>query len=87
MNPEGLNSPNFHGQIYATAVTKHLLLHTMEAGDRVRFEEMPPVGEKRKFANLRKSNGAMRVGSGKSRAKTGMDSIVSWTVGSDREVT
>ncbi|KAI5476728.1 DNA cross-link repair 1C protein [Pseudohyphozyma bogoriensis] len=50
----GLNSPDFEGEIYCTAVTKHILLHTMEAGDRVRVEELPHMksGNKRKFANL-----------------------------------
>ncbi|ORY88214.1 hypothetical protein BCR35DRAFT_312978 [Leucosporidium creatinivorum] len=51
---QGLDSPNFQGRIYTTAVTKHLLLNTMEAGERVRHEELPHARKVLKFANLRK---------------------------------
>ncbi|KPV71502.1 uncharacterized protein RHOBADRAFT_56545 [Rhodotorula graminis WP1] len=51
----GLNSPHFHGQIYATPITKQLVLDTIEAADRVRYEELGHrVGRRFKFANLRK---------------------------------
>ncbi|GAA6052948.1 hypothetical protein JCM3770_006749 [Rhodotorula araucariae] len=74
----GLNSPHFHGQIYATPVTKQLVLETMQAADRVRYEELGKrFGRKRKFANLCKiaprtngSRGARGGGRG-----AGMDRI------------
>ncbi|GAA5853553.1 hypothetical protein JCM9279_001312 [Rhodotorula babjevae] len=51
----GLNSPQFHGLIYATPITKQLVLDTVEAADRVRYDELGHrVGRRLKFANLRK---------------------------------
>ncbi|GAA5909665.1 hypothetical protein JCM8208_003841 [Rhodotorula glutinis] len=77
----GLNSPHFHGQIYATPITKQLVLDTIEAADRVRYEELGHrVGRRFKFANLRKvkprrtsavAGGAARP----SRQGTGIDRI------------
>ncbi|TNY22667.1 hypothetical protein DMC30DRAFT_445127 [Rhodotorula diobovata] len=65
----GLNSPHFHGQIYATPITKQLVLDTMEAADRVRFEELGSrIRRKRKFANLFKVKVAPRP-SGSSSAR------------------
>lgn len=66
----GLDSPNFQGAIYATAVTKHLLENTVETGERVRHEELPHARKKRKFANLRS-----RCLRGKGRSA--MDQVVS----------
>ncbi|BGP51194.1 hypothetical protein JCM10450v2_007123 [Rhodotorula kratochvilovae] len=74
----GLNSPHFHGQIYATPITKQLVLETMEAADRVRYEELGKrVGRKRKFANLckiapRTSGSSVARGGGRG---AGMDRI------------
>ena len=36
----GLDSPTFEGEIFCTPVTRHLVLNTMEAGERVRSTEI-----------------------------------------------
>ena len=81
----GLNSPSFEGEIYTTAVTKALLLGTMEAGDRVLHEEFPGNARKYKFANLKKVQRGNGAGSGRS----GGDRIVSceMRLGVARELT
>ncbi|GAA5887122.1 hypothetical protein JCM16303_007141 [Sporobolomyces ruberrimus] len=71
----GLDSPAFRGTIYMTPVTKVLVANTMEAAERVRWQEFGKdrVGRrKRKFENLFKVKpGSCAVG-GTSR---GMDQI------------
>lgn len=71
----GLNSPKWEGKLYTSAVTKHLLRHTMEAADRVLAEELPHIAKKRKFANLTRVDGRRRDRNG--RATTAMDRVVS----------
>ncbi|KAM0752271.1 hypothetical protein T439DRAFT_204649 [Meredithblackwellia eburnea MCA 4105] len=65
----GLDSPQFHGEIYCSAVTKHLVLNTIECGHRVNFIRDSRYGKKRKFANLRSKDGSARP----STSKTGQD--------------
>ncbi|BGP19562.1 hypothetical protein JCM10213_000162 [Rhodosporidiobolus nylandii] len=49
----GLHAKNFNGQIYATPMTKQLLLETMTASDRVHYEEVRGTSKTYKFANLK----------------------------------
>ncbi|SGY74718.1 BQ5605_C005g03378 [Microbotryum silenes-dioicae] len=50
----GLNSPDFGSTVYCTSATKEILRHTMEAGDRVRSEEIKQISKRYKYADLRK---------------------------------
>lgn len=69
----GLNSPTFAGKIFCTAVTKDILLNTVETRDRVVYAESDPRSRKRtrKFANLSK-----REGNGEKKGKRPQDRIV-----------
>ncbi|GAA6060175.1 hypothetical protein JCM10212_005176 [Sporobolomyces blumeae] len=79
----GLASPSFTGQIYTTRLTKHLVRHTTEAGERVRFDEFRDrvLKPKRKFENLfgtRRTKGSKDVGDAARRAGSlrGFDQII-----------
>ncbi|GAA5972955.1 hypothetical protein JCM11641_000337 [Rhodosporidiobolus odoratus] len=62
----GLDSPHFSGQIYATPLTKQLILETMTAADRVRYEELGShIRKNRKFANLTRCRSAISGGRGR----------------------
>ncbi|GAA5995349.1 uncharacterized protein JCM10292_005116 [Rhodotorula paludigena] len=66
----GLNSPQFQGRIYATAMTKQLVLGTIETADRVRYAELSGTIKRRyKFLNLRKA-GPRGKGSAGDRIQT-----------------
>ncbi|GAA6043928.1 hypothetical protein JCM8097_000903 [Rhodosporidiobolus ruineniae] len=67
----GLDSPHFAGLIYCTPVTRRLLLETMTAADRVRYDELGErVGKNYKHKGLRKKQTAVKGGKGR-----GMDRI------------
>ncbi|GAA5899885.1 uncharacterized protein JCM6883_006023 [Sporobolomyces salmoneus] len=70
----GLNSPAFRGTIYMTPVTKMLVANTMEAAERVRWEEFGRDRIKRpvrKFENLFKVRAGANAKASTSAGTTG----------------